>query len=112
REDRRIGAVEALEERVGDAPDDRPVDAPAAAGRAPRVEARVIVDRRMIVLESEVVGGWAAHRQVEGPGGGEDRVAHALRVEPGAAHAREPAVLGVGRDAGWIPARALAVRGA
>jgi hypothetical protein len=81
--DVRIRTVQAVQERVRHAADHEAVHRPPVRrGVVDAREVRMIVHRRMIVLEPELLGRRTAHRRIQLAADGQHRVAHRFGVQP------------------------------
>src|SRR5207249_2251138 len=90
-----IRAIERFHEWVRDAADDEAINAPPASTRAFRVEAGVVIIRRMVVLEGKLLDGRSAHVEVEAAAEEQQGVVVRLGVEPLRIHAPEETIVGV-----------------
>ena len=89
----RIGAIERFHEWVRHAAHDEPVDARPGTVRTIYLEARVVVNRGMIVFEDELTRRWTTHGEVKLAAQEQECIMERLGIEPLAVHTPQESII-------------------
>lgn len=94
-ENRWIGTIQRIHERIGHAADDKTIDAAPSSPGTVHVKKRVVINRRMIVLEMELLDRRSSHRAIEVATDDEHGIVNDFRLQPDAIHSPEKTIIGI-----------------